>query len=399
MRQRIIGAVRRAATLVVAAGFTVTLLHTLGITTQVAQGRSKPPPPPAYRWQLPAGMPKPVVPTTNPMTTARVALGRSLFYEPRLSGNGTTSCGSCHMQSKAFTDGRAQAVGSTGEVHPRGAQSLTNIAYMPVLTWGNPSLRSLERQALVPLFGTNPVEMGVTDRNSAQVLARIRKDPRYRALFARAYPRQRNPVNWGNIVRSLSAFQRSLIGADSRYDRYLRGRVRLTASETRGMQLFFGERAECHHCHAGLNFADNQAYVGGPREPLKFHNTGLYNVGGTGAFPEPNTGVFEITGRARDMGRFRAPTLRNIAVTAPYMHDGSLATLRDVVEFYAAGGRNVTEGPNAGDGRANPFKSSLTVGIDLTEQEKADMVAFLHTLTDRTFVTNPRFSDPFRRIK
>ena len=126
-----------------------------------------------------------------------------------------------------------------------------------------------------------------------------------------------------------------------------------------------------------------------------FSNTGLYNVGGTGAFPEPNRGVFELTAQAADMGRFRAASLRNVEVTAPYMHDGTLATLEDVLRFYAAGGRNIDSGPNAGDGRANPFKSDLVTRIDLSEQEQADIVAFLRTLTDHDFLTDPRHADPF----
>lgn len=398
MRATLLRTLHRAAALVAAAGFALVFCHTVGLHppgTDRADGASAA----GWRWALPPSFSRPRVPTTNPMSAAKVALGRSLFYEPRLSGNGTMSCGSCHMQSLAFTDGRARAVGSTGQVHPRSAQSLTNAAYYPVLTWANPAMTSFERQALVPLFGTSPVEMGVTDRNSATVLARIRSDGRYRALFGRAYPGVRNPVGWANITRSIAAFERTLVSTRSRYDLYLSGRATLTPSETRGMGLFFGEVAECHHCHAGINFADNQRYVGGPNEPVKFHNTGLYNVGGTGAFPEPNTGLHEITGRASDMGKFRAPSLRNIAVTAPYMHDGTLTTLRDVVDFYAAGGRNITEGPNAGDGRSNPFKSSLTAGIVLAEQDRQDLVAFLETLTDPTFLTDRRFSDPFGRIR
>jgi cytochrome c peroxidase len=229
------------------------------------------------------------------------------------------------------------------------------------------------------------------------VLARIRRDARYRTKFAKAFPRQRSPITYANIVKSIASFQRTMITGNSRYDRYLRGAATLTASQERGKDLFFGERAECHHCHGGVNFNDQVTFIGARRERLQFHNTGLYNLGGTGAFPEPNRGVFELTGKAADMGRFRAPSLRNVAVTAPYMHDGTVRTLADVVDFYAAGGRNITEGPNAGDGRLSPFKSDLTVGIDLTDQEKADLVAFLGTLTDREFLTSRRFSDPFRR--
>lgn len=350
-----------------------------------------------WTWNLPANLPVPVVPKDNPMTAAKVALGRYLFYDTRLSGNGTQSCGTCHLQSKAFTDGLPVAIGSTGQHTPRGTQPLANVAYNPTLTWANPALVRLEKQMEIPLFGERPVEMGVTDRNSPVVLRRIRTDRRYRVMFRTAFPRQAQPVAWGNIIKAISAFQRTLISGNSKYDRYLRGAATLTAAETRGKDLFFGEKAECHHCHGSFNLNDQVNYVGAGEVQTAFHNTGLYNIGGVGAYPEQARGVFDVTGAASDMGKFRAPSLRNIALTAPYMHDGSIATLPEVVATYAAGGRNITDGPNAGDGRANPYKSPLLTVISLTPEEQADIVAFLNTLTDRGFVTNPRFSNPFTR--
>jgi cytochrome c peroxidase len=300
------------------------------------------------------------------------------------------------VQALAFTDGRATSIGSTGESTPRNSPSLGNVAYTATLTWANPSLTRLERQMEVPLFGDNPVEMGVNDRNSARVLSRLRRDARYRRTFRAAFPRSRRPINWTNVVRAISAFQRTITTGTSRYDRYLAGTARLDASETRGMELFFGEKAECHHCHAGLNFSDQLTYAGQRVTETPFHNTGLYNLGGTGAYPEPNRGVFELTGRARDMGAFRAPSLRNVAVTAPYMHDGSMASLQEVVDFYAAGGRVIADGPLAGDGRLNPFKDALIARIELSPQDRADLVAFLGTLTDRRMLTDRRLSNPFR---
>lgn len=350
-----------------------------------------------YRWKLPKGFPKPNVPSNNPMTDAKVAVGRRLFYDVRLSGNGTQSCGSCHRQELAFTDGKAQAVGSTGQVHPRGAQSLINVVYNSTLTWANPALVSLERQMEVPLFSADPVEMGVTDANKDQVLRRITKDPWYKARFQKAFPGQKKPITWTTIIRSIASFQRSLVSADSRYDRYLKGKTELTAAEQRGMELFMGERAECHHCHGSFIFNDQVTYKGSPNVKPLFHNTGLYNLGGTGAFPEPNRGVFELTGVAKDMGAFKAPSLRNVGVTAPYMHDGSVPTLEAAVEHYAGAGRVIAEGPLAGDGRANPYKDPLITQIELTPGDKADLVAFLKTLTDRRVLTDKRFSDPFKR--
>lgn len=350
-----------------------------------------------WRWVLPAGFPTPRVPASNPMSAAKVEIGRRLFYDRRLSGNGTQSCSSCHRQELAFTDGKATAVGSTGEPHPRNSQPLANVAYNATLTWANPALVTLERQMEVPLFGTNPVEMGITDANQGRVLSRIRRDRWYAARFARAFRGQRQPITLVTVIRSIAAFQRSLISADSRYDRYLRGRAKLTASETRGMNLFMGERAECHHCHGSFIFNDQATYVGAAPARPQFHNTGLYNLGGTGAFPEGNRGVFEVTGRRTDMGRFRAPSLRNVALTAPYMHDGSVATLREAIDNYAAGGRVIHDGPLAGDGRRNPYKDPLIAGIELSDRDRADLVAFLETLTDWSLVKDPRLSDPFKR--
>ena len=164
----------------------------------------------AWHWELPKGFPKPSVPATNPMSDAKVAVGRRLFYDERLSGNGTQSCSSCHQQELAFTDGRAQAVGSTGEVHPRGAQSLVNVVYNATLTWANPALVTLERQMEVPLFSTEPVEMGVTDANKDQVLARIRKRPLVRQALPAGVPALKQPITWTTIIRSIAAFQRSI---------------------------------------------------------------------------------------------------------------------------------------------------------------------------------------------
>ena len=163
------------------------------------------------------------------------------------------------------------------------------------------------------------------------------------------------------------------------------------------MNLFFGEKAECFHCHGSFNFNDQVVHAGSRPALIEtpFHNTGLYNIDGRGGFPAPNRGVYENSFLPADMGKFRAPSLRNVGVTAPYMHDGSIATLAEVLDFYAAGGRVIAAGPHAGDGRVNPFKSSLVSLIRLSEQDKADLVAFLHTLTDHEFLNDPKLADPF----
>jgi cytochrome c peroxidase len=347
-----------------------------------------------FRWNLPAGFPTPKIPEDNQMTMAKVQLGRHLFYDKRLSVNGTQSCASCHDQSRAFTDARARAIGATGEVHPRGSMSIVNIAYTPVLTWANPNMRQLERQALVPMFGEHPVELGLSGKE-AEVLAKLKADVRYQAMFPSAFPGQADPFTIVNLTQAMAAFERTLISGDSPYDRYLNGNPRaISQSAKRGEELFFSERLECFHCHGGFNFSQTTDHAGKSFTEIEFHNTGLYNL--EGGYPKENSGIFEFTANPEDMGKFRAPSLRNIAVTAPYMHDGSVATLEAVIDHYAAGGRTIRSGEFKGIGKNNPNKSSFVKGFRLTAREKQDLLNFLKSLTDEKFLTDPRFSDPWK---
>jgi cytochrome c peroxidase len=347
-----------------------------------------------YRWQLPASLPLPQVPADNPMTKAKVELGRWLFYDTRLSINETTSCGTCHIQSLAFTDGKARAIGATGEVHPRSSMSLVNSAYASRLTWANQLLARLEDQALTPLLGDAPVEMGMGGRE-AEIVELLRNEPRYLRLVPKAFPDDVDPFSMLNAVRAISAFVRTIISVDTPYDRYLQGdATALDAEALRGMELFFSERLECFHCHGGFNFTDSTTHANANVDRVGYHNTGLYNIDANGAYPGENTGLFDMTGARRDMGRFKAPTLRNIAVTAPYMHDGSIATLDDVLDHYERGGRLIESGPHAGDGRRNPFKSEFIRGFELSDEERADLIAFLNSLTDEQLLTAARFANP-----
>ncbi|TYC58482.1 di-heme enzyme [Zoogloea oleivorans] len=350
----------------------------------------------SWTWNLPVNFATPAVPIDNPMSEEKFQLGRRLFYDTRLSGNGTQSCASCHFQNLAFTDGKAVSTGSTGELTARSAMPIANSAYHPTLTWANSTLTSLEKQMETPLYGTNPVELGINDSNKATVLQRFQDDADYTARFARAFPGEASPVSFSNIIKAIATFERGMLSGDAKYDRYQKGTTTFSAAEERGRNLFFTEKAECFHCHGSFNFNDQLKHAGSRIVETPFHNTGLYNIDGQGAFPLLNRGIFEISGKAEDMGTFRAQSLRNVAVTAPYMHDGSIATLEEVLDFYAAGGRNLTSGPLAGDGRANPYKSDLISRIDLNAQEKADLVAFLKTLTDDSLLTSSRFANPFK---
>ena len=355
------------------------------------------PPPPPFEWRLPPGFPVPAVPADNPMTPAKVELGRRLFHDRALSGNGTQACSSCHRQELAFTDGRARAVGSTGEPHPRGAMSLANVAYGATLTWADPHLTRLEDQARIPMFNEHPVELGLAGRED-ELLRRLRTDPDYPGMFVAAFPEETDPVSLANVTRAIASFERTLLSGDSPYDRlvYRDDTGALSESAMRGMRLFFSERLSCSRCHGGFTFSGPVTFAGTRAIAATFHNNGLYNLGGAGDYPGDNPGLYGFTGRAGDMGRFRAPTLRNIELTAPYMHDGSIATLAAVIEHYARGGRLVADGPLAGDGRDSPRKSEFVRGFDLDDRGKTDLVEFLKSLTDRSFVTDPRHADPAR---
>jgi cytochrome c peroxidase len=312
-----------------------------------------------YQWELPKGFPPPLVPADNPMTAAKVELGRYLFYDARLSVNGKTSCATCHRQELAFTDGRPTAIGTTGQVHSRNAMSLVNVAYNASLTWADPHVRLLENQAPVPIFGEQPVEMGL--READGVPARVAADSRYRDLFARAFPGE-SPLTMRNAVKAIAAFERTIISAASPYDRYHYGGENdaVSAAARRGETLFYSQPLSCFRCHGGFNFSDAIEFEGHPRRQPPMHATGVASA-----------------------GMFKAPSLRNVALTAPYMHDGSLPTLEAVLDRYAAGGGHI------------PGQDPLIGGFPLSSAQRSDIIEFLGSLTDESVLHNPRFANPW----
>ena len=366
---------------------------------------------PNYQWDLPPGVSPPRLPVGAPMTPARVELGRRLFYDTRLSGNGTQSCATCHIQALAFTDGRARGLGSTGERHPRSAMSLVNVAYRDALTWGDPTLLTLEEQVLVPLFGTDPIELGLAGHEE-RAYAALAASPVYRRLFPAAFPRVESTmdsdeqpaeplITTERIALALAAFQRSIVSFRSPYDRYRfhDDEKALSPAARRGMVLFFSRRARCGGCHLGqsgshtlstdisLNLDGGSKTATSPlTDPpvFNFHNTGLYNLPGPVPYPPDNTGRHAHTGNLEHVGQFRIPTLRNVVVTAPYMHDGSIAALSEVLDHYVAGGR-----------APNPQQSDAIEPLTLRGDERQDLLAFLQSLTDDTLLRDSRWSDPW----
>lgn len=370
----------------------------LAVLSVGAMGAGCPPPaeivdePIPLPFSVPDHFPAPRLPADNIPTAEAVELGRRLFFDVRLSANETQSCGSCHLTTKAFADGKPTPLGSTGDVVPRNAMALANVAWFSSLTWANPILETLESQALVPLFAEHPdaIELGITTV-VPEVEERFRQDPEMVAAFEAAFPRSKNddgdsgdedvpsddvsPVSIGNAVKAIASYERSLVSGDSRYDRFVYGGESdaLTDQEKQGLVLFNSERAECYHCHGGTFFTSATVAANSVVTESGFENNGVYDVDAQDVDVK-NLGLFNITNQPRDKGRFRVPTLRNIALTGPYMHDGSLATLADVVAHYTKGGTQSAR------------QSELVQPLDLTAEEQAALVAFMGALTDDTFV-------------
>lgn len=294
------------------------------------------------------------VPADNPQTPEKVALGKLLFFDPRLSAGNQISCSTCHQSDKGLGDGLPRSVGAAGEL-ARNAMTLWNVAYTPTLHFdGNRT--SLEHQVDRSIAGP---AMG---QSYPELIAELNAVPEYRRRFGRVFP---DGITQTNIAKAIAAFERTLLSFDSPFDRSESGHHRpLTARQREGMQLFFSSRTGCSSCHVAPLFTDNA-----------WHNLGVPQAG-----PKvTDDGRFAVTNREADRGAFKTPTLRNVALTAPYMHDGVFETLDDVIAFYVAGG-----GPS-------PNRSRLMKPLALSATEQKALVAFLESLTDPTAgVTTPR---------
>ncbi len=372
-----------------------------------------------YAWVLPTGFPVPAVPADNPMSESKVRLGRFLFYDKRLSRDSSKSCATCHIQSRAFTDGLSRAVGldantngivDASEIHLRNAQHLSNVAYLARYTWASSIVRTLEDQAQGPLFQTGaPIpEMGLTTEiYKEEALDRLRAQGRYEELFTAAFGS--STINFDRVLKAIASFERTLISGDSSFDRYYYqgDSSGMSTKALDGAILFFGEKAECFHCHGGFNFTDTNLHDQTVFEEVFFHTNGLYRDSEYAGMTD--TGLEGVTGDTAHRGRFRAPSLRNVALTYPYMHDGSIQctgftegapwdescareALARVVEHYAAGGRCYDGSANLLD--CSSLDTSLIRPISLSAYEREALVEFLLTLTDTGFVNNPAFANP-----
>jgi cytochrome c peroxidase len=330
-------------------------------TAQTPAAQASAPAAAGYSWRLPRGFPRPAVPADNPMSDAKVALGRRLFFEPRLSVNGRYSCASCHDPARSFSDGRTVAVGATGGALPHNAMALINVAYNVSFGWTRREVNSLEAQMREPMLNEHPVELGLAGRERT-LCAQLAADPTYAAAFAEAFtgeapPRgaaTAGPVTFERIVKAIAAFERTLISGRSPFDRYVFDgeHQALSQQAKRGMALFFSARVGCARCHSGFNFAGNWRDAQGATGRTSFANDGT------------------------SAGPMRVPTLRNIALTAPYMHDGRFATLQEVLQHYS----------RLGELRRSGRYDRRLPGAALSDAERAELVAFLDSLTDESFV-------------
>ena len=261
--------------------------------------------------------------------------------------------------------------------------SLVNVAYNLSYTWASREIQTLEQQISIPLFNEQPVELGLRGREE-MLLAQLSSDATYARQFYEAFPSS-EPVSIENIIYALASFVRTIISADSPFDRllYLDDQDAMSETALRGMQLFFSEELKCGVCHEGQNLAGGQHIGSEARQTPEFHNTGLYDL--DGSYPNEDSGLRLESGDNEDDGKFRAPSLRNIAITAPYMHDGSIRTLSEVIDHYAAGGRARQAGT-----------SHLLTGFELGAEEKRDLLSFLENLTDDAVLADHRFSAPTR---
>ena len=349
----------------------ILLWCTLALFSCTAGQEQSPPTNQPYALAFPAHFSRPVLPEGNPLTTAGIALGRRLFYDPILSADSTLACASCHLPERAFTDGRAVAVGVNQRQGRRNAQSLANAAYQYKGLFWDGRAATLEEQALIPV--EDPNEMA---HDWAAVERSLRQHPSYPAWFTEAF----GIADTAQITRQLAAkalaqFQRTLISANSKYDRVKRGEAAFTELEERGEHIFFDTskelpEGECGHCHTPPLFTD-QTYM----------NNGLDEVRKLSEFQDKGRGG--ATGQYYDNGRFRVPSLRNAALTAPYMHDGRFATLEEVIGHYNQGGRHSEN--------VDPKIRKL----HLSDTDQQALKAFLETLTDSTFVNNPEYRNPF----
>lgn len=321
--------------------------------------------------RVPANFPAPAAMEDNPLSKEGIELGRRLFYDTRLSGNNGISCATCHQQGISFSDGLALSTrGFSGKALPRHAPALMNLAWMSKGFFWDGGSTNLESQAFGPITSVDEMH-----QNLIGLVQQLQLDPYYARQFDLVFS---DTIRSGYIVRALAQFERTLISAGSRYDKFIRKEVGASLSPLELQGLAF-VRANCQRCHEGELFTDNG-----------FHNNGIDSDFSNASLEGLYQGRYRITNDPADLGKFKTPTLRNIMLTAPYMHDGRFRTMDEVLDHYS-NGINVsatTDSLLARNGSGNP-------GIPMTANDKQAIIAFMKTLTDSSFISNKEYSSPF----
>jgi cytochrome c peroxidase len=315
----------------------------------------------------------------------QVELGRYLFYENKLSVNNTKSCASCHSQQFAFTDGYRKSITALGENVLHNAPTLANIQQYKYFDWANPNSTTLQKQIKRPLYSEHPVELGL-NLHYPQLKHYLENSSRYVQLFKQAFPNDTTLFTLPQIETSIIAFVNTIKSYNTPFDKQI-----MSESAKKGYQLFSSNKLKCATCHTPPQFTIAALST---NVDSVYTNIGLYNVGNKNSYPVSDAGLFAVTQKKEDDGKFKIPTLRNVMLTQPYMHDGSMATIDEVIDMYARGGRDVNYGENKGDGKYNTNKSHLINGFALSVEERKNLIDFLHALTDTSILINPNFSNP-----
>lgn len=316
-------------------------------------------------------------------TNLEKEFGHRLFFDVRLSINGTKSCATCHDPRLAFTDGYRRSMGAFADQHRHNAPSLINLSTYRSLNWNAPYLTNLTEHMDAPLFGTSPLEMGAATE-SKQIISLLENDEIYKRMYQQLYGSFDEQV-WDKSKQAIAAFIQTLEFRNSAYDRFVKGDATAMSEEAmQGMKLFFSDRAKCGKCHGGIDFNEAQ------NEQKVFSD--FFNVGLYARYPATDKGLSEITLSDEDEGKFRTPSLRNVTLTAPYMHDGSVSTLEKCLQIFNQGGR-ISEW--SGDGSRHPAKSNHIQPLGLSAVEQKNLLLFLESLTDTSYLGNPQFTNPF----
>ncbi len=325
----------------------------------------------------------------NTSSDSKINLGRYLFFDNKLSYNQTKSCASCHDPQFAFSDGYRKSVGADGENLRRNAPSILNAKYLKALTWGDSSIHSFSQQMIFPLFNEHPKELGWTN-NELEIINRFKQDPFYQTLFSKAFPKEKNPFSIVFFQEAITAFENQIQSQNSPFDQYLKGnKTAMNEKAINGLALFNSEKLGCFKCHS-LTVSQQQ---------LMYINTGLYNLDELGSYPDSDQGLYEMTKNNSDKGKFRVPSLRNVLITAPYAHDGSVETIQQMIYIYKRGGRLIEANENKGDGSSNKNKSTLIKGFTLTDKEQTELIEFLAALTDTSYLRNKQLMNPFNKYE